>query len=557
MFTTPIEEAYTFDDVMLLPAHSDVLPQDVDLATHLCDGLELGIPLLSAAMDTVTESGLAIALAQQGGLGVVHRSMSVERQAAEVDRVKRSESGMVTQPITMRPGQRIREALEVMGAYRISGVPITEAGRLVGILTNRDVRFETDLEKPVSALMTREKLVTAPEGTTLEESKGILHQHRIEKLLVVDDAFHLKGLITLKDIEKVRRYPKSAKDAFGRLRVAAAVGVGADMRERVRALHEAGADLLVLDSAHGHSERVLQAVEGIKNEWPDVRLLAGNVATAQGTRDLISRGADIVKVGIGPGSICTTRVVAGVGVPQLSAVANCAAAAEPHGVRIVSDGGIKYSGDIVKALAAGAHAVMIGSLFAGVEESPGERVLYQGRSYKVYRGMGSVGAMRSGSARDRYFQDAHNGHPAAEEESAFSDSKLVPEGVEGRVPYKGPLSSTVYQLTGGVAAGMGYTGCPRPAGAARAGEFRPHHAGGPHGEPRARRVHHARGAQLPARLEGAPEGGAAPVSGRGEEGGVSHPPEDAMAEAGRRALRMERGKGRRRRGGLFRLVRCT
>ncbi len=459
MFNAPIEEAYTFDDVMLLPARSDVLPKDVDLATRLCEEIELGIPLLSAAMDTVTESGLAIALAQQGGLGVVHRSMSIERQAAEVDRVKRSESGMVTEPITMRPDQKIREALEVMQTYHISGVPITEGERLVGILTNRDVRFETNLDRPVAQLMTREDLVTAPVGTTLDESKGMLHQHRIEKLLVVDEDFNLKGLITLKDIEKVRRYPKSAKDELGRLRVAAAVGVAADMRERVAALDEAGADLLVVDSAHAHSERVLRAVEEIKNEWPDVRVLAGNVATAEGTRDLIARGADMVKVGIGPGSICTTRVVAGVGVPQLSAVANCAAAAKPHGVKIVSDGGIKYSGDIVKALAAGAHAVMVGSLLAGVEESPGERVLYQGRSYKVYRGMGSVGAMSNGKSRDRYFQDAQNGYPSTEEEHAFSDSKLVPEGVEGRVPYKGPLSATVYQLMGGVAAGMGYTGC--------------------------------------------------------------------------------------------------
>ncbi len=458
MLNAPIEEAYTFDDVMLLPAHSEVLPKDVDLSTHLCEEIELGIPLMSAAMDTVTESSLAIALAQQGGLGVVHRSMSVERQAAEVDRVKRSESGMVTQPITMRPRQLIREALEVMQTYHISGVPITEEGRLVGILTNRDVRFETNLDKPVAELMTREKLVTVPVGTTLDDSKGILHRHRIEKLLVVDEDYNLKGLITLKDIEKVRRYPKSAKDKFGRLRVAAAVGVAADMRERISALHEAGADLLVIDSAHAHSERVLGAVEEIKNGWPDVKILAGNVATAEGTRDLISRGVDMIKVGIGPGSICTTRVVAGVGVPQLSAVANCAAAAEPHGVKIISDGGIKYSGDIVKALAAGAHGVMVGSLLAGVEESPGERVLYQGRSYKVYRGMGSVGAMSNGKSRDRYFQDVQNGYPD-EEEHAFSDSKLVPEGVEGRVPYKGPLSSTVYQLMGGVAAGMGYTGC--------------------------------------------------------------------------------------------------
>ncbi len=454
MRTLSIEDALTFDDVMLLPGRSSVLPKDVDLSVQMGEELELRIPVLSAAMDTVTESNLAIALAQQGGIGVVHRNMPVERQAAEVDRVKRSESGMINQPITMRPEQKIKEALDVMATYHISGVPITKEGRLVGILTNRDVRFETNLDRPVSDLMTKKGLITVPEGTTLEESKGILHKHRIEKLLVVDGNFHLKGLITLKDIEKVRRFPKSAKDQRGRLRVAAAVGVSADMRERVAALVEAGADLLVIDSAHGHSDRVLGAVEDIKKEWPKVLLMAGNVATAEGTADLIKAGADIIKVGIGPGSICTTRVVAGVGVPQLTAVANCAAAAAPHGVPVVSDGGIKYSGDIVKALAAGARAVMIGSLFAGVEESPGEKILYQGRSYKVYRGMGSVGVMQDGVSRDRYFQDSQNGL-----EDVFSETKLVPEGVEGRVPYKGPLSATVFQLMGGVAAGMGYTGC--------------------------------------------------------------------------------------------------
>ncbi|MBI1724879.1 MAG: IMP dehydrogenase, partial [Candidatus Tectomicrobia bacterium] len=401
----PLDDALTFDDVMLLPARSSVLPKDVNLSVTMAEELEMRIPVFSAAMDTVTESALAIALAQQGGLGVIHRNMPVERQAAEVDKVKRSESGMITQPITMRPSQRIKEALDLMSAYRISGVPITEEGRLVGILTNRDVRVESDLDRPVSELMTKTGLITVPVGTTLEESKGILHQHRIEKLLVVDENFYLKGLITLKDVEKVRRFPRSAKDKHGRLRAAAALGVGADMRERVQALAAAGADLLVIDSAHGHSERVLRAVETVKSLHPGVLLMAGNVATAEATVDLIKAGADIIKVGIGPGSICTTRVVAGVGVPQLSAVANCAAAAEPYGVRVVSDGGIKYSGDIVKAIAAGAHAVMIGSIFAGVEESPGERILYQGRSYKVYRGMGSVGAMQNGTSRDRYFQD--------------------------------------------------------------------------------------------------------------------------------------------------------
>ena len=451
MLTIPIEESLTFDDVLLLPAQSSVLPKEVDQSTTLCEGFDLRIPLLSAAMDTVTDSSLAIALAQEGGLGVIHRNMPVEKQAMEVDRVKRSESGMVVDPITMRPKQKIKEALEVMGTYRISGVPITENGRLVGILTNRDVRFESNLDRPVSDLMTKNELVTVPEGTTLDESKGMLHTHRIEKLLVVDNKFNLKGLITLKDIEKLRRYPKAAKDEYGRLRAAAAVGVADDMRERCAALIEAGVDMLVIDSAHGHSKRVLGGTEKIKKEFPGVKLMAGNVATAEGARDLISAGADVLKVGIGPGSICTTRVVAGVGVPQVTAIANCAAAAEPHGVRIVSDGGIKYSGDCVKAIAAGAHAVMIGSLFAGVEESPGEKVLFQGRSYKIYRGMGSVGVMEGGESRDRYFQDGRN--------EPFSDSKIVPEGVEGRVPYKGPLSSSVFQLTGGIAAGMGYTGC--------------------------------------------------------------------------------------------------
>ncbi len=456
MLSTPVEEALTFDDVMLLPSRSSVMPKDVDFGIELCDNFELRIPVISAAMDTVTDARLAIALAQEGGIGVVHRNMSIEQQAAEVDKVKRSESGMIHRPITMRPGQKISEALEVMESYRISGVPITEKDRLVGILTNRDVRFESDLDRPVSELMTKTNLITVPEGTTLDESKVMLHKHRIEKLLVVDDEFNLKGLITLKDIEKIRRYPKSAKDQFGRLRVAAAVGISSDMKGRVAALVKAGADMLVLDSAHGHSERVLEGVEAIKKDHPDAVLMAGNVATAEGTRDLISAGTDVIKVGVGPGSICTTRVVAGVGVPQLTAIAHCSAAAAKKGKKVVSDGGIKYSGDIVKALAAGAHAVMIGSLFAGVEESPGEKVLFQGRSYKVYRGMGSVGVMQTGLSSDRYFQDGQNGH---QRESHFSDTKLVPEGVEGRVPYKGPLSATIFQLMGGVAAGMGYTGC--------------------------------------------------------------------------------------------------
>lgn len=462
MLTRPIDEALTFDDVMLLPARSSVMPRDVDLSTSLCDGFDLRIPLLSAAMDTVTDARLAIVLAQEGGLGVIHRNMSPKRQAAEVDRVKRSESGMINQPITMKPGDSINDALQLMESYRISGVPITSSGKLVGILTNRDVRFEVDVNRPVSELMTKTDLVTVPEGTTLEESKGILHEHRIEKLLVVDSDFNLKGLITLKDIEKLRRFPRAAKDTFGRLRVAAAIGVAAGMKDRVAALVEAGVDMLVLDSAHGHSERILKAAEAVKTAFPDVKLMAGNVATAEGTRDLIAAGADVIKVGIGPGSICTTRVVAGVGVPQLTAVADCAAAAELHGVRVISDGGVKYSGDVVKALAAGAHAVMIGSLFAGVDESPGEKILYQGRSYKMYRGMGSIGAMEGGMSLDRYFQDPQNGagqNGAGDDEDEINGIKLVPEGVEGRVPYKGPLSASVYQLTGGIAAGMGYTGC--------------------------------------------------------------------------------------------------
>ena len=441
------QDALTFDDVMLLPARSAVLPKDADLTVTIAEELEMRIPLFSAAMDTVTESALAIALAQQGGIGVIHRNMPVDRQAAEVDRVKRSESGMITQPITMRPGQKIKEALDLMAAYRISGVPITEGGRLVGILTNRDVRFETDLDRTVSELMTKAGLITVPVGTTLEESKGILHQHRIEKLLVVDENFYLKGLITLKDVEKVRRFPRSTKDKHGRLRAAAALGVGADMRDRAQALVEAGVDLLVVDSAHGHSERVLKAVETVKSLHPGVLLMGGNVATAEGTVDLIKAGADIVKVGIGPGSICTTRVVAGVGVPQITAIVDVSSVTRKAGIPLIADGGIKYSGELPKAIAAGADVIMIGSLFAGTDESPGETILYQGRTYKSYRGMGSLGAMKQGS-KDRYFQgDVEN------------EVKLVPEGIEGRVPYRGSLSENIHQLMGGLRAGMGYTGC--------------------------------------------------------------------------------------------------
>ncbi len=436
----------TFDDVVLLPAKSEVLPREVDLSTQLTPKIRLNIPLLSSAMDTVTESRLAIALAQEGGLGVIHRNFSVEEQAREVDKVKRSESGMITDPITMSPDQSIGEAMQVMEKYRISGVPITERRKLVGILTNRDLRFEDKFERRIGDLMTKKNLVTVPMGTTLEESKKHLHEHRIEKLLVVDDDFNLMGLITIKDIEKARKYPKASKDSRGRLRVGAAVGVGEDMLSRARALIEAGVDLIVVDTAHGHSTRVLRAVERLKEVFPEVEVLAGNVATAEATRDLLAAGADAIKVGIGPGSICTTRVIAGVGVPQVTAIMSCARVGDETGARVVADGGVKYSGDIVKAIASGAAAVMIGSIFAGTEESPGERVLYQGRSYKVYRGMGSIGAMAEGSG-DRYFQ-----------EGELSETKLVPEGVEGRVPYKGSLSASVYQLMGGLAAGMGYTG---------------------------------------------------------------------------------------------------
>jgi len=440
-------ESLTFDDVLLLPAKSDVLPKDIDVSTYLTKKIRLNIPLVSAAMDTVTEARLAIALAQEGGIGIIHRNLSIERQAQEVDNVKRSESGMIVNPITMSPNQRISEALEIMRRYRISGVPITEGSRLVGILTNRDLRFETDMSKRIAELMTKENLVTVPLGTTLEEAEAILHKNRIEKLPVVDEDFNLRGLITVKDIEKRKKYPFACKDHLGRLRVGAAVGVSPDNKERVKALVEAGVDVLVVDTAHGHSTAVLKMVELIKSEYPEVQVIAGNVATPEATRDLIAAGSDAIKVGIGPGSICTTRIIAGVGVPQITAIANCTKAAEPHGIPIIADGGIKYSGDITKAIAAGAHSVMIGSLFAGTAESPGEQVLFQGRVYKSYRGMGSIGAMGEGS-RDRYFQD-----------DELSETKLVPEGVEGRIPFKGPLSASVYQLIGGLKAGMGYCGC--------------------------------------------------------------------------------------------------
>ena len=443
-----IPMALTFDDVLLLPAASKVLPNEVDVKTRLSRNITMNIPLLSAAMDTVTEAKTAISMAREGGIGIIHRNMSVQRQATEVDKVKKSESGMIVDPVTMHPDQKISEVLEVMERYRISGVPIVEDGRkLVGIVTNRDLRFETNLEQKVSNVMTKKNLVTASEGITLEESKVLLHKNRIEKLLVVNDKGDLLGLITIKDIMKIKKYPNACKDKFGRLRVGAAVGVGPDRDRRVEALVKAGVDVIVVDSAHGHAEAVVNSVPAIKERFPDIELIAGNVATADGIRSLIEAGADAVKVGVGPGSICTTRVVAGVGVPQISAVMECAKVARKYQVPIIADGGIKYSGDVVKALAAGADSVMIGSIFAGTDESPGETVLYQGRSYKVYRGMGSLGAMKEGSG-DRYFQG-----------DVVEEVKLVPEGIEGRVPYKGPLSSSVFQLIGGLRAGMGYVGC--------------------------------------------------------------------------------------------------
>ncbi|MFZ5652082.1 MAG: IMP dehydrogenase [Bacillota bacterium] len=433
----------TFDDVLLVPAASEILPRDVDTSTRLTRRIRLNIPLMSAGMDTVTESRMAVAMAREGGIGVIHKNMTIEKQSMEVDRVKRSEHGVISDPIYLSPESPISEALLLMERYRISGVPITENGRLVGILTNRDLRFEKDFSKPVAAAMTRENLITAPVGTTLDQAKEILQNYKVEKLPIVDDDFNLCGLITIKDIEKARQYPNSAKDRKGRLLVAAAVGVSSDTMERVDALVGSSVDVIVVDTAHGHSRGVLDTVYAVKSRYADVDIVAGNVGTPDGVRDLVAAGADCVKIGIGPGSICTTRVVAGAGVPQVTAIYECAEEAAKHDIPIIGDGGIKYSGDITKAIAAGADVVMIGSLFAGTEESPGDIEIYQGRSYKVYRGMGSLGAMKEGS-RDRYFQE--------------DQKKLVPEGVEGRVPYKGPLADTVYQLMGGVRAGMGYCG---------------------------------------------------------------------------------------------------
>jgi IMP dehydrogenase len=447
MLDDRVAESLTFDDLLLVPAESSILPRDVDTSTRLTRQIRLNIPIISAAMDTVTESRTAICLAQEGGLGIIHRNMDIERQAVEVDKVKKSESGMIVDPITIEPEQKVHEALELMNRYRISGVPVVKNRKLVGILTNRDLRFETDLEQPVAKVMTHENLITVSSShTSLEDSKKLLHKHRIEKLLVVDENYHLTGLITIKDIEKIRRYPLASKDSMGRLRVGVAVGI-VEREERIDALLSAGADVIVIDTSHGHSKGVLDAVRSTKANFPQCELIAGNVATAEGAQALIEAGADAVKVGVGPGSICTTRIIAGVGVPQMSAIRDAYKIGLKHDIPVVADGGIKYSGDIVKALAAGAHTVMIGGLFAGTEESPGETILFQGRSYKVYRGMGSLEAMKMGS-KDRYYQD--------DMESNF---KLVPEGIEGRVPYRGSLSASIHQLLGGLKAGMGYVGC--------------------------------------------------------------------------------------------------
>lgn len=447
MLDDHIDEALTFDDLLLVPAESDILPRDVDTSSLLTNNINLNIPIISAAMDTVTEAPTAICLAQEGGMGIIHRNMSIERQAIEVDKVKKSESGMIVDPITIEPEQKVSEALELMNRYRISGVPVVKQKVLVGILTNRDLRFETDLDQPVANVMTRENLITVSSSNiSLEDSKKLLHKHRIEKLLVVDERYHLTGLITIKDIEKIKKYPLASKDSLGRLRVGAAVGI-VDREERIAALLAAGADVIVIDTSHGHSSGVLDAVRATKSNFPKCELIAGNVATAEGAKALIEAGVDAVKVGVGPGSICTTRIIAGVGVPQMSAIRDAYKMGAKYNIPIIADGGIKYSGDIAKALAAGAHCVMIGGLFAGTEESPGETILFQGRSYKVYRGMGSLEAMKMGS-KDRYYQD-----------DMESNLKLVPEGIEGRVPYRGSTSASIHQLLGGLKAGMGYVGC--------------------------------------------------------------------------------------------------
>ena len=457
--TTSLTTALTFDDVLLVPRHSQVMPSGVDVSTRLTRNISLNVPLASAAMDTVTESQMAIAMAQLGGIGIIHKNLEVAQQASEVDRVKRSESGMIVNPITLSPQSSVFHALELMKKYRISGVPITEdgrnEGRLVGILTNRDLRFQGDVHRPISEVMTHDNLITVPVGTTLDQAKDILHRHRVEKLLVVDQGFNLRGLITVKDIQKAIKYPAACKDSLGRLRVGAAVGIASDTVERAEALVAAHVDVLVLDSAHGHSQNVIDMARKLRQEFPSTDLIAGNVATASGTEALIDVGVDAVKVGIGSGSICTTRVVAGIGVPMVTAVSDCAQAAQRHDVPIIGDGGVRYSGDITKAIAVGASAVMIGSLFAGTDESPGELILFQGRTFKEYRGMGSIGAMRRGS-RDRYFQEEFDlEHQMPREDSA---QKLVPEGIEGRVPHKGSVAAMIHQLVGGLRAGMGYCG---------------------------------------------------------------------------------------------------
>ena len=447
MIKMPPEEAFSFDDVLLLPNYSDIVPKDVQVSTRLTRNLKLNIPLVSAAMDTVTEADTAICMAREGGMGIIHRNMSVESEAREVDKVKKSESGMIVDPVTIAPDRPVEEVLQVMKRYRISGVPVTDGNRLVGIVTNRDLRFETNLERPVAEVMTKDKLVMVPEGISLEDSKKLLHEHRIEKLLVVDKEGQLAGMITIKDIEKIKKYPNACKDSLGRLRVGAAIGVGPDMEERAEALLKAGADVIAIDTSHGHSQNVIEAVIKLKGTFSDIELIAGNVGTAKGAEDLIKAGVDGVKIGIGPGSICTTRIVAGIGVPQVTAILNCRSVASKTGVPLIADGGVKYSGDIPKAIGAGAHCVMIGGLFAGTEESPGETILFQGRSYKVYRGMGSLEAMKKGS-KDRYYQTDDE-----------APDKLVPEGIVGRVPYRGALSGNIHQLIGGLKAGMGYVGC--------------------------------------------------------------------------------------------------
>jgi len=466
MIQTPVPEALTFDDVLLVPSYSEVVPTQVSTQTRLTRNIVLNTPLVSAAMDTVTESRLAIAMAQQGGLGVVHRNLTIEQQAGEIDKVKRSESGMIVDPVTIAPEQPISAALDLMRRFKISGVPVTRNKKLVGILTNRDLRFVSRTDVPIDDVMTKKNLITVPVGTTLEQAEEILHQHRVEKLLVVNDEYELKGLITVKDIQKKLKYPNATKDSKGRLRVAGAIGATGDYLERAAALIEARVDVLAIDSAHGHSSRVLEAVRDVKKRFPDVDLMAGNIATYDGALALIDAGADAVKVGIGPGSICTTRMVTGAGMPQITAIAEAARAASKHNIPVIADGGIKYSGDLTKAIAAGADVVMIGSLFAGVDESPGETILYQGRSFKAYRGMGSLSAMAQGSG-ERYFQSNTDVAAAPERTDLTARelpaqnrlAKFVPEGIEGRVPHRGPLEAMVYQLVGGLRSGMGYLGC--------------------------------------------------------------------------------------------------